>query len=85
MEYSYLFAAIILGLVSFGTLFYLKEKKIYGSDKKKFRWTYVFIGPYLIELLNKELHGRKKLLKKSELIGWGFVFLLLIVVITFDL
>ena len=25
----------------------------------------------MFESLNKELHGREKLLKKSELIGWG--------------
>lgn len=86
MEYGFLLIVSILGLLSFFSfLFYLKKNKIFGDDKKKFRWSYIFIVPYLIESLNKELYGREKLLKKSELIGWGLVLLLVIIVVTFGL
>lgn len=65
-------------------LFYFKRKKFFGDDKK-FRWSYIFIGPYFFQLLNNELHGRKNLFTRRELIGWLIVILLLVIAISFGL
>lgn len=88
MEYGYLFIVMILGFLTlFAFSFYFKKNKIHNEEEgeKKFKWTYIFIGPYLFDLLNDELYGRKKLLNKRELIGWIVVLLILVIVFTFEL
>ncbi len=88
MEYGYLFLVIISGsLTLFAVSLFFNKNRIHKGEegKKRFKWTYIFIVPYLFDLLNTELYGRQELLRKREVIGWGIVLLLLIIAITFDL
>lgn len=55
------------------------------SNKRKFKWTYLLVGPYLFGLINNEINSRKNFLNKREIIGWIVVILVLAVVMVFDL
>lgn len=81
-QYGYVIIASLFAIVSIFIVIHTGSH----TDETKFKWTYLFIGPYLFDLLHKEIknRSRKKLLTKREIIGWGLFFLLLAILVYFD-
>ena len=77
----FLVLAIVLPLLLFvGSYLVIRRTP---QQRRRSAWAYVLVWPRLFE--KRALSGTGRLLSYRELIGWGLVLVLIIVVFAFDL
>lgn len=79
-HYGFAIAGGVLGVVGWClAVWYMKHTP--APNYRRFKWHYIFIGPFLFDVLHTEVAKRDRLLTTRELIGWGVVLIVIVVAI----